>query len=95
MTVTAGVSKVARHFQITVPKYVREAIGLHEGDLVNFEVRNKKVIFAPVVLRNKKQAYFWTEKCQSEIRKSQENIEKGDFKKFKSIKDMRKYFSAK
>ncbi|MBU4134093.1 AbrB/MazE/SpoVT family DNA-binding domain-containing protein, partial [bacterium] len=72
MTIIAGISKVARHFQITVPKYVRESIGLNEGDLVNFEVRDGKVIFVPVVLRNKEQAYFWTESWQSEVRKSKE-----------------------
>jgi len=95
MTNTAGISKVARHFQITVPKYIREVLRLHEGDLVNFEIRNNKVAFTPVVLRNKEQAYFWTESWQSEIRKSEENLKKGNFKKFKSIKEMRKHFSAK
>jgi len=95
MTITAGISKVARHFQITVPKYVREVLKLHEGDLVNFEVRNGKVVFVPVVLRNKEQSYFWTESWQSEVKKSKENLKKGNFKKFKSIKEMKKHFSAK
>ena len=95
MTITAGISKVARHFQITVPKYVRESMDLHEGDLVNFEVRDGKVIFTPVVLRNKDQAYFWTQAWQSDVRESRENFKKGNFKKFKSIKEMKKHFSAK
>jgi len=93
MVTTSGFSKIARHFQVTIPKYIRELLELHEGDIINFEIRDNKIILTPVVLKSKDQAYFWTEKWQEEIKQAEKDLRKGDYKKFKSVKEMRDHFS--
>lgn len=91
-----AISKLTHQYQITVPKNIRELLGLHRGDIVNFKVTKEgKIILSPVVLREREQAYFWTNKWRSEIKKSEENIRKGKFKTFKSVREMRRHFSAK
>lgn len=35
---------VARHAQITIPKKIREALGIREGDSVDMSLNNEKII---------------------------------------------------
>lgn len=38
-----GVSKVTRKYQATIPKAVRELLGIEEGDLLVFELENNRI----------------------------------------------------
>lgn len=40
--------KVTRNFQVTIPVEVREALGIREGDYVEFEVRGDVALLKPV-----------------------------------------------
>lgn len=49
-------AKVLRSGQITLPKEVREKLGLKEGDIVDFEIRDAMVIVRPKLLVDKREA---------------------------------------
>lgn len=49
-------AKVLRSGQITFPKEVRDKLGLKEGDIVDFEIRDAMVIMRPKVLVDKAEA---------------------------------------
>lgn len=40
--------KVTRNYQVTIPVGVREALGIREGDYVEFEVREGVALLKPV-----------------------------------------------
>jgi len=46
-------AKVLRSGQITFPKEVRDKLGLKEGDIVDFEIRDTMVIMRPQLLVDK------------------------------------------
>ncbi|MEO5357445.1 MAG: AbrB/MazE/SpoVT family DNA-binding domain-containing protein [Nitrospirae bacterium YQR-1] len=48
------VRKISRGFQITIPQTLREALGLHIGDMIEFEQKDDVFILRPVeVIRRK------------------------------------------
>ena len=49
-------AKVLRSGQVTFPKEVREKLGLKEGDIVDFEIREAMVIMRPKLLIDKAEA---------------------------------------
>lgn len=86
-----AIAKITRNFQVTLPKYVREILNLHEGELVSFEVEKKgKLVLTPLEVRSKEQAYYWTEKNQKEIALAMAEYKKGLGKRYKSVKKARK-----
>ena len=42
------ISRLSSKNQVTIPKTVRQAIGLKSGDLISYEVKNGEVTFKPV-----------------------------------------------
>ena len=84
------VSKIARHYQVTIPRIIREISGLKEGELVNFEVRNGEIIITPVCVVKKEQAYFFSPKWQKAVKKSEEELKKGHYKVYRSGKGLEK-----
>jgi AbrB family looped-hinge helix DNA binding protein len=49
-------AKILRSGQVTFPKEVREKLGLKEGDIVDFEIREAMVIMRPKLLIDKGEA---------------------------------------
>lgn len=89
---SVAISKVTRHFQITLPKYMREIAGIHEGDLVSFEFKNKKLTVTPIGPISKDQAYYWTAESQKEIALAMEEYKKGLGKRYKNVKEAKRDF---
>ena len=46
--------KVIRHGQITIPKELREALGIEEGDLLEVELKKSQMIIKPKAVVDKK-----------------------------------------
>ena len=87
----SGMCKVARHYQIVVPKHVRDVVGLKIGDLVNFQLNEDgEITLIPVEIKRKDQQYFWTAKWQKTIKKSGQELKKGNFKVYNSGKELEK-----
>ena len=78
------IAKIARHYQVVIPREIREKSKLKEGDFVSFEEREGEIVMIPVSVVKKDQSYFWSEKWQKEIKESESDIKKVKFKAYKS-----------
>ena len=81
-------SKVTRHGQVTLPASVRRELGVEEGDLVEIEVIDDRVVLMPKKLVDKSQAYFWTKRWQEGEREADEDIKAGRVKVFDSVDEL-------
>jgi len=81
-------SKLTRHGQITIPASVRKELGVEEGDLVEIEVVDEKVVLIPKRLVDKNQAYFWTKKWQDAEKEADEDIRAGRVQVFDSVEEL-------
>jgi AbrB family looped-hinge helix DNA binding protein len=57
-------SKVRSKGQLTVPREVREAVHLEEGDPVEFEIVPDGILLRPMKVIDASQAWFWTPSWQ-------------------------------
>lgn len=90
----SAIVKIARHYQVTVPQAIRKASGLREGELVNFEFKDGVIIMTPVCVIKREQAYFFNEKWQKAIKKSEMEIRKGSYKVYRSGSELEKEIEA-
>ena len=82
-------AKVTRNFQVTIPKAVREEIGIHEGDFVSVEAREGGVFFRAQKVVDADRAWFWTEEWQAGEREVDEAIARGEvFGPFKTADEL-------
>lgn len=86
MTVLA----LRKNAQLTLPKKVRETLGLHEGDLIEVKVKSKKIVLTPQMTIDSEQAWFWTKEWQKKEVKASADIKAGRVKKFSSAKELMK-----
>jgi len=85
--------RVTRNYQVSIPKQVREALGLAEGDLVEVEERDGEIVMVPKKLIDASQAWFWSPEWQQAEREAQEDIRAGRVVgPFKSVEEMKKHF---
>ena len=84
-----AISRITGHYQVVIPKEIREKSGLKEGDIVSFEEKDGEIIMNPVHIVRKDQAYFWSKKWQESIKRSEEEIKKGKYKTYRSGKQLR------
>ncbi len=50
--------QVREKAQITIPSKIRKALGIEEGDYLEAEIEDNKIVFVPKVLIDKAQPYF-------------------------------------
>ena len=87
--------QVRRKAQITLPKSVRRALNIEEGDFLDAVVKDGAIVLRVKKLVDKEQAWFWTEEWQKGERKADEDIKAGRVKRFKSAADAVKYLDDK
>lgn len=71
--------------QVTIPADILKALNLKAGDKLEFTVQDGKIIVQPVVTVPKDQAWFWSEKWQTEERIVDEQKKNGQVKSFDNI----------
>jgi AbrB family looped-hinge helix DNA binding protein len=81
-------SKVTRNGQITLPKSIREKLGVYEGDIVEIEIVGENAVLVPKKLVDKSQAYFWTKSWQDGEIQAEIDIKDGNIKVFESAKHL-------
>ncbi|MCX6005694.1 MAG: AbrB/MazE/SpoVT family DNA-binding domain-containing protein [Chloroflexi bacterium] len=81
-------SKVTRNGQITLPKSVREKLGVYEGDIVEIEIVGENAVLVPQKMIDKSQAYFWTKSWQDGELQAESDIKKGRIKVFTSADNL-------
>jgi AbrB family looped-hinge helix DNA binding protein len=69
--------RITRNFQVSIPKEVRKALSLEEGDLVEVEERDGAIIMLPKKLIDADQAWFWTREWQEGEREAENDIREG------------------
>lgn len=85
--------KVTRNFQISIPKEIRDALNIEEGDLIEVEKRDGEIVMIPKKLVDADQAWFWTREWQEGETKAEEDIREGRLiGPFKSVDEMKKHF---
>ena len=84
MTELAQIRKKA---QVTLPKAVREKLGIEEGDFVDFEFRDGEIVIKAKKLVDKDQAWFWTKRWQEGEREADEDIQAGRIYSFPTFEE--------
>lgn len=87
--------RIQRSFQITIPADVRKKARLKVGDLVDFEVTDDGILIKPQETIDRSQAWFWSGEWQAEEKKVQEDIKKGNVKRFGDVDKLFKELNKK
>ena len=85
-----SIGRIARNGHLTIPSKIRKILNIEDGDIVRFTVEDNKIVIAPGVIVDKDQAYFFSERCQKEIRESDKEFKEGKYSSYTSIKDLKK-----
>jgi antitoxin MazE len=73
---------ITKKGQVSIPKEIREKLGLKPGDRIEFIIENGKLVGIPVMLVPKEQAYFWTKEWQTLEKSAEEDKRKGKIHEF-------------
>ena len=71
------VATVSPKYQISLPKAVRERLGLKPGDRLMVEERDGNVVLTPAATVPKDQLYFWSKRWQEGERRAEEDLAAG------------------
>ena len=85
--------RVTRNFQVSIPKEIREALRLAEGDVIEVQERDGEIVMVPKKLIDADQAWFWSPEWQEGEREVEEDIRSGRLVgPFRSIEELKKHF---
>jgi AbrB family looped-hinge helix DNA binding protein len=70
--------------QVTLPREVRVALGVEEGDEIVFTMTERGVYVRGMKLVPADQAWFWTPEWQEGEREASEQIARGDYETYGS-----------
>jgi hypothetical protein len=82
----AYIQQVEKRMFVSLAQIAKD-INLNEGDYILIEKKDDGVFLRPVEWVDKNQKYFWTESWQEKMQRSQEALEKGEYKTFESMED--------
>ncbi len=80
--------RVRKNAQITLPARVRKTIRLEDGDLLDCEIEDGKIVLTPKKLVDKRDAWFWSPEWQKAEAEAQKDIESGNVEEFESVDDL-------
>ena len=80
--------KVTRSGQITIPVAIRQALDIREGDYVEVDLADDRIILTPKQVVDKSQAYFWTAEWQAAEREADEDIRAGRVQTFENVEEL-------
>lgn len=81
-------ARIRKNRQITLPARIGKAAHLEEGDMVDIEFSDGKVVLTPKKLIDSDQAWYWTPAWQAAEKEAQEQIDRGEVMEFESVEDM-------
>ncbi|GAB6173065.1 transcriptional regulator [Paradesulfitobacterium aromaticivorans] len=80
------VQQIQKRMLVSLAQIAKD-VNLHEGDHVVIEEKDGGIFLRPVDWVDKSQKYFWTEEWQQKMRRSQEALDKGEYKTFENMED--------
>jgi AbrB family looped-hinge helix DNA binding protein len=93
--IAMALSKITRNHQVSIPKKIRDRLGLQEGDYVEVEERDGEIVMVPKKLIDADQAWFWTPDWQASEREADEDIKAGRISgPFKTMDELKKHLGA-
>ena len=81
------VSMMRAKGQVTIPREVREAAHLEEGDHLQIEVTDGGILLRPMKLIDASQAWFWSPEWQQGEREASADISAGRVKTAEPLED--------
>lgn len=83
---------VQRRNLISLPKEIREKLNIEEGDILDIQVHDNKIVIEPYKIIPASQAYFWTKKAQTDLLEAKEDVNAGRVREFSSVNEFLKGF---
>ena len=80
--------QVREKAQITLPYKVRKALGIKEGDYLEAEVEDNKIVLIPKILVDKAKAITLSKKGEEVLKEALEDVKKGKVKEFKNVEEL-------
>jgi antitoxin MazE len=82
------IAKLRDRSQLTLPSEVMKKLKLHTGDKLDITVEGDKIILKPVLIIDRTQAWFWSEKWQKKEMKADMDIKNGRVSRTVGIDDL-------
>jgi AbrB family looped-hinge helix DNA binding protein len=80
--------RIRRNAQITLPARLRKAAQIEDGDLLDCEVEDGRIVLTPKKLIDKRDAWFWSPGWRHAEAEAQQDIENGDIGEFASADEL-------
>jgi len=77
--------KVRGKAQITLPANIRKALGINEGDYLEAEIKDNKVVLIPQMVTAKFESVELSKKGEQMLKESIEDVKKGRVKEFDNV----------
>lgn len=78
MDATTEYGQVSGKGRVTIPKRLRERLGLEEGDTVMFSVREGRLELVPMSIVPRDQVWFYSEEMQERVARAEAEIAAGE-----------------
>jgi AbrB family looped-hinge helix DNA binding protein len=79
------ITQLRRRSQVTLPSEVVKKMKLQEGDNLDIDIEEDKIIIRPVLVIDRSQSWFWSKKWQEKEKEVDEDIKKGRVHKAKNV----------
>lgn len=73
-----GLVKIKTHYQVTIPRGLREKFNIKVGDYVEVEDKDGEIVIRPVKMVYPGQEYFYTKKWQEGEAQADQDIEESE-----------------
>ena len=80
--------QVREKAQIIIPSKIRKALGIKEGNYLEAEVENNKIVLIPKVLVDKTKTVTLSKKGEEMLKEALKDVKKGRIKEFKSVEEL-------
>jgi len=91
----AELVQVRKKAQVTLPRSVRRALRIEEGDFLDVRVKEGEIVLRVKKLVDRSQAYFWTRRWQEGERKADEDIRAGRVHRFDNAEKALKFLHGR
>ena len=79
--------QVRKKAQVTLPRSVRHALNIEEGDFLDVKVQDGEIVLRVKKLVDKEQAWFWTRRWQEGESEAEEDIRAGRIHRFDNARE--------
>ncbi len=84
-----GRARLGPKGRVTIPKVVRERLGIENGDELMFRSNEDTIEIVPLALVPRDQVWFYTTGMQARVLEAERDIEAGRTKRVSSVEELR------